>query len=85
VDQDDVEDLLQSQSQSHNTDLTAEELQELDSFIEHDSGGRGGGEEQDQDDTMPTSETEELLTAWDTVKTEQMSSRRTNKAVALQF
>jgi hypothetical protein len=60
VDQDDVEDLIQS----HNRELTTEDLQELDSFTEHDSGE----EEQDQDYTMPTSEIKELLTAWDTVK-----------------
>jgi hypothetical protein len=45
MDQDDVEDLVQS----HNRDLTTEDLQELDNFIEHDSGE----EEQNQDDTMP--------------------------------
>jgi hypothetical protein len=54
VDQDDVEDLVQS----HNSDINTEDLQELDTFTEHDSGEE---EEQGQGDTMPTSENKELL------------------------
>jgi hypothetical protein len=45
VNHNDVEDPIWS----HNRGLTTEDLQELDSFIEHDSGE----EEQNQDDTMP--------------------------------
>jgi hypothetical protein len=74
VDTDDVEDLFQS----HNRELTTEDLQELASFIEHNSGE----EEQDQGNTMPTSETKEFLTAWDTEVTDvQTSSHRRNIAV----
>jgi hypothetical protein len=55
VDQDDVEDLIQS----HSREIAAADLQELDSVIEHESGE----EEQDQDNTIPTSEMKELSTA----------------------
>jgi hypothetical protein len=47
VEKDDVEDLFPSQSRK----LTTEDLQELASFIEQNSGK----EEQDQGNTMPTS------------------------------
>jgi hypothetical protein len=53
VDQDDVEDLVQP----HNRDLNTEDLQELDSFVEHDSGK----EEQGQSNTTLTLENKELL------------------------
>lgn len=53
VDHSDVEDLIQS----HNRGLTTEDLQELDNFIEHDSGK----EEQNQDDTMPILKSKNFL------------------------
>jgi hypothetical protein len=60
VDQDDVEDLVKSRSR----ELTTEDLQELDSFIEHDSGE----EEQEEDDALTTAQLNEFLISWDTVK-----------------
>jgi hypothetical protein len=48
VDQDDGDNLIQP----NNRELTTEELQELDTFIEH----VGVEEQQDQDNTMSTSE-----------------------------
>jgi hypothetical protein len=53
VDQDDMEDF----AQYHNSDLKTEDLQELDSFNEHDCEV----EEQGYGNTMLTSENRELL------------------------
>jgi hypothetical protein len=73
-----VEDFVQS----HNKELTSEDLQEMDILTEHDS------EEvvQDHEDTMPTSETKQHLAAWDNVK--RLMSRHPaieQTALTLQF
>jgi hypothetical protein len=59
---------------NHSRELTTEDLQKLTGFTEHNSGEK----EQDQDDTMPTSEIKERLTAWDNEETDvHISSPRT--------
>jgi hypothetical protein len=60
VDQDDVEDLVKS----HNRELTTEDLQELDIFIEHESEE----EEQGEAEAMTTKELNKFLNSWDSVK-----------------
>jgi hypothetical protein len=59
LDRDDAEDIVKS----HNRELTTEDLQELDSFTEHDSG-----EEEQEDDALTTAQLNEFLNSWDTVK-----------------
>jgi hypothetical protein len=49
---------------SHCRELPTEDVEELNSFIEQGSGE----EELDPDDTTPTSEIQNVLTAWSSAK-----------------
>jgi hypothetical protein len=66
VDQDDVEDLVKP----HNREITTEDLQELDSFIEHDSGEQ----EQEKHNAFTTAQLNECLNSWDSQEIRQQTS-----------